>query len=103
MASNGREVRHELAPDDRILNLAYMRNAWILQRWQPSHPLSSITIQDAARAGVELEQQRASEKEAAKKNRAAQREAAKAKKAESLNKWQGKISSLGNIDWADKL
>lgn len=83
VAMDGEEIRHDDAPDDMILNLAQMRNAWILQVWQPVHPFMHLDIDEAARRGVRRQyaalEEEAKAKEARKEAQDAKRAVAKSK------------------------
>jgi hypothetical protein len=53
VAECGDEFKHDAHPDDLILNLSHLRNAWVLQQYQPPHPFQEISIEMAASIGVQ--------------------------------------------------
>jgi hypothetical protein len=94
LTEKGEEIRHNLSPDDLLLNLSQMRNALITQQWQPPFPLSNITIDDAAIQGVALQYQRIEDAAEAKRQRAEQKEKS-AKRSKNSKDWRPKVWRLG--------
>lgn len=94
---DGEEIRHEDGPDDMILNLAQMRNAWILQGWQTAHPFAHLELDKVARLGVRRQygamEEESKAREVRKEVQAAKRAVAKSKARD----WRALVSSSENV------
>lgn len=92
----GYEISHHGSQDDCILNLAHMRNAWLLQVWQPPHPLRNKTIEESATEGVQLQYDRSAQAELDKAQRKSRQTAAQEKKEARWKLWPSKIAKFVN-------
>lgn len=92
VSNDGEEILHKES-GDILLNLSIHRHASLLQQWQPSFPYANLSVDEAARQGVQLERDRAAETEATRVTRAA----AKALKGKGRREWQAVVIALGNV------